>query len=365
VVVAKWFSRILGRALAVAVTISASGAAVPVAGQSLESIDRGVDPTKEELAVAGGGSTSETWHFADHLYYEPLLAEQRAARIFILFPGFAPAFPHSVQPGDRFAWQITLGREIPMVGWQTEPVGEGRLSPGRWGIGLWVPVSFHMMEDFKDESNPIVDTDYRFGSMLKFQLGLTERSWFSARFVPWAHESTHLGDEYVIHAQARPDFERVNVSYEYYEYGLSYDRSFGNHSLLTVRHGGISLWNNTKGYYSTNLLGSSEATLTPSLKNYEPSFGVEYRAPHAQTDGRQLIASMDFRYRLQYAFHQVPVGNENRRPTWTLAVGQSVHEGDRAVLRSYFGYFTHGVNPYGQLREQFPFWAAGIGWIFR
>ena len=316
----------------------------------------------------------ERWLFADRLYYEPLLAEQRAARIFLLFPGWSEEFPHSVEAGNRFAWQITMGREIPIVGWQNErPVGLGRFSRGKWGFGLWTPIAFHMAEDFKDESAPIVDTDYRFGVMTKFQYGLTDNSWLSLRYVPWAHESTHLGDEYTIFASAQPDFERINVSYEYWEYGLSYERSFGRDSLLTLRHGGISLWGGD-GYYTDRLLGETEPSLSVSEKNFEPSFGVEYRFPTRGGGGalpggdeqtRQIIVSVDFRSRLQYSFHHPASGEEQRRPTWTIAVGRAAVEGNRAILRSYFGYFTHGVNPFGQLREQYPYWAAGIGWVFQ
>lgn len=304
----------------------------------------------------------ERWLFADRLYYEPLLAEQRAARIFLLFPGWSEEFPHSQEAGNRLAWQITMGREIPIVGWQNEPVGLAPFSRGKWGFGLWTPIAFHMIEDFKDESAPIVDTDYRFGVMTKFQYGLTDDSRLSFRFVPWAHESTHLGDEYTIFASAQPDFERINVSYEYWEYGISYERSFGSRSLLTLRHGGISLWGGD-GYYTDRLLGETAPSLSVSEKNFEPSFGVEYRFPTRQN--RQLIASVDFRSRLQYSFHHPASGEEQRRPTWTIAVGRAAVEGDRAILRSYFGYFTHGVNPFGQLREQYPYWAAGIGWVFQ
>ncbi len=42
----------------------------------------------------------------------------------------------------------------------------------------------------------------------------------------------------------------------------------------TVRHGGLAPWNED-GYYSNHLLGSDDATLTPSTKNYEPSFGLD------------------------------------------------------------------------------------------
>ena len=309
-------------------------------------------------------STGERWALADRLYYEPLLAEQRAARIYIIFPAWAQQFPQSGEPGNRFAWQITLGREIPILGWQSEAVGQQQLSKGKWGIGLWAPVAFHMIEDFKDESAPIVDTDYRFGTMVKFEYGLTDNSWLSVRYVPWAHESTHLGDEYTIIAERRPDFERVNVSYEYQEYGISYERSLGNNSMLTARHGGIILWG-SDGYYSANLLGSTIDTLSPSQKNYEPSFGFEYRFATQPRATRQFIASVDFRNRLEYSFHHPQSGEEERRPTWTIAIGRTGVLGDRRVLRSYFGYFTRGVNPYGQLREQYPWWSAGIGYVFQ
>ena len=206
------------------------------------------------------------WRLADRTYYEPLLAEQRAARIFLLFPGWSKEFPHSEKPSERFAWQVTLGREIPIVGWETRSAPFGSLfTAGQWGLGVWVPISFHVIEDFKDESNPIVDTDYRFGVMLKSQIGLPKQSRLSIRFVPWAHESTHLGDEYTLVASKRPDFERINVSHEYWEYGISYERSLRSRSSLKLRHGGIVLWG-SDGYYSDHLLGSLERTLRAPLR---------------------------------------------------------------------------------------------------
>lgn len=303
----------------------------------------------------------EMWALADRQYYEPLLAEQRAARTFIVLPGWSKEFPHSEEPGSRFAWQVTLGRELPIVGWQSDSSGIGK---GQWGIGLWTPVAFHMIEDFKDESAPIVDTDYRFGSMIKFEYGLSEASRLQLRYVPWAHESTHLGDEYTIIASRAPGFERVNVSYEYQEYGISYLKDFGSSSTLTLRHGGIIL-HGDDGYYSNHLLGSDEPTLTPSGKNYEPSFGAEYRFPMASGSGRQFIASLDLRNRLKYEFHRAPGEEEQRHWTTTIAVGRSVAANNRTLLKSYFAYFTHGVNPYGQLREQHPYWSGGVGWVFQ
>jgi hypothetical protein len=313
------------------------------------------------MAVAAPAMAQvDQWSFRDLPYYEPLKADPRAARITLIVPAWSKEFPHSVEPGSRFVWQITLGRELPIIGWRSESV-DGRVGNKQWGVGLWIPVSFHMIEDHKDESAPIVDTDYRFGFMTKFQYGLTENSWLGVRLTPWAHESTHLGDEYVILAQRRPDFERTNPSFEYLEYGISYERSFGR-SMVTLRHGGITL-HGDDGYYSDHALGSDEPTLTPSERNFEPSFGLEWRG--WKRGERDVFVSLDARHKLVYNFHRPQGQDESKQWSYSLAVGRAVDEGTRGVpLRDYFGYFYWGVNPFGQLREQQDYWLVGVGWTF-
>lgn len=307
--------------------------------------------------TAGAQSAVDVKPFVDTHYYDALRAEPRAARIKLLVPAWSKQFPDSAEEGARFAWQITLGRELPVVAVASEPLDTGRVGCREWGLGLWFPVSFHMIEDFKDPSNPIVDTDYRFGFMTKFQYGIEDDLWLGIRFVPWAHESTHLGDEYVIVASRNPAFERVDVSYEYFEYGISLERE-----RWTLRHGGISPWGD-EGYYSTRLLGSDGPTLTPSTKNYEPSFGAEYRWP--PWGERSFYLSVDTRYKLQYAYH-LPRGEEERRQ-WSTSfeVGRTLPEdAGGSPLRDYSVQVYYGVNPYGQLRSQRSYWSVGIGWVF-
>ena len=301
--------------------------------------------------------------FRDRPYYEPLLAEPRPARNMLLVPGWSDEFPHSVNAGSRFAWQIALGDEFPILTFSSQE-SDGRLLRGRWGLGLWIPVSFHVIEDFKDTSNPIVDTDYRFGFMTKFQVALREDLRLGLRFVPWNHESTHLGDEYTILASQDPAFERVNVSYEFWEYGVSFegDGLLTDDDNWTVRHGGLAPWNDD-GYYSNHLLGSEEATLTPSTKNYEPSAGFEYR--FSEWRGRQLYVSADVRNKLIYNYHQTPQNPEERQWSWNLQVGRALPSGTSGTpLKQYFVQFYRGVNPYGQLRSQKDFWSVGFGWVF-
>lgn len=300
--------------------------------------------------------------FRDAPYFEPLLAEPRPARIMLLIPAWSKQFPHSVEPGNRFAWQISLGEELPILT-LSDQVADGPLNPGRWGLGLWIPISFHVVEDFKDPSAPIVDTDYRFGFMVKFQKRYDNLR-LGIRFVPWNHESTHLGDEYTILASRDPAFERINVSYENWEYGVSLEGEglFSEGDTWKVRQGGRKPWG-SDGYYSDHLLGSDDKTLTPSVANFEPSLGVEYR--FSEWRGRQTYVSADTRYQTVYTYHQTPTNPEQRQWSWNWQVGRAVPEGTKGTpLKQYFVQVYHGVNPYGQLRSQRDYWSAGFGFVF-
>lgn len=301
------------------------------------------------------GSSADFVFFRDKVLYEPLLGETRPARTMLLIPAWSDEFPDSVEKGSRFAWQITLGDELPIFHVSNSDLNE-RLAKGKWGVGLWIPISFHVIEDFKDTSNPIVDTDYRFGFMAKAQIGFGPVS-LAFRFVPWAHESTHLGDEYTILASQNPAFERINVSHEDWEYGVSLE---GDN--WAVRHGGLAPWN-ANGYYSDHLLGSDVATLTPSQKNFEPIFGGEYRFP--ERGSRQPYVSGEARNKLIYNYHQTADNPERRQWSYNLQVGMAVPPGTSGVpLKAFFGQYYRGVNPYGQLRSQADYWSAGFGFIF-
>jgi hypothetical protein len=300
--------------------------------------------------------------FRDADYYEPLLAEPRPARIMLLIPAWSKEFPHSVNSGSRFAWQISLGEELPIVTVSNQSA-DGPLNPRRWGLGLWIPVSFHVIEDFKDTSNPIVDTDYRFGFMVKFQRAF-EKYRLGVRFVPWNHESTHLGDEYTILASRDPGFERINVSYENWEYGVSIEGGplFGEDDSWKLRTGGRKPWGED-GYYSDHLLGSEEKTLTPSIANFEPSIGVEYRFDEWRD--RHVYVSADVRRQTVYTYHQTPENPEERQWSLNWQLGRVVPERTKGLpLKQYFVQVYRGVNPYGQLRSQKDYWSVGIGFVF-
>ena len=72
-----------------------------------------------------------------------------------------------------------------------------------------------------DDSNPIINTDYRFGGMLTIEYGLGGDRWLGGR-VTGGHEHTHLGDECSAAGQREfPNtYERINVSWEFLDIGL-------------------------------------------------------------------------------------------------------------------------------------------------
>ena len=94
------------------------------------------------------------WALQNRGYYDPLLADVRGANVQAMAWGRADAFPFVQQPGARRIWDISVGKEIPIAGCETGPGDDAPLGAGRWGFGLWTPVSVHMVEDFVDESNP-------------------------------------------------------------------------------------------------------------------------------------------------------------------------------------------------------------------
>jgi hypothetical protein len=90
--------------------------------------------------------------------------------------------------------ETSLGVEIPVYLFSRKSRG-GKQSK----FSVSIPVSANIWFDFlEDETAPILNTDYRFAlvELNYFQ----ETNWgpiknFSVKFIPFFHESTHIGDE--------------------------------------------------------------------------------------------------------------------------------------------------------------------------
>lgn len=313
-------------------------------------------------------SAQNKWALRERAYYEPLIADPRAANVNIMFFGLSDEFPFSQEPGRRRVWDISLGKEVPLVGYHSGGDPATELPKGKWGIGLWMPVSFHMVEDFKDASNPILNTDYRFSGMVKVQLGLTENARLGGRF-QFGHESTHLGDEFSLAARrTRPDFRRINVSYEYWEYGISYETDRGkseNKHHLIFRHGGIGLFKPDKGYYSEKLLEPDGAVIARSERNFEPFFGFQWHHKKDLVGGWGPFVSIDARHKTIYDYSKPldRVVHEDKQMSFNVLFG--LRRANQRFLQKavpdFYIRFYHGVNPAGQFRSQRNYDLFGVG----
>lgn len=324
------------------------------------------------------------WFLENKNYFDPLLADPRAAQVQILFPAVSDSFPFAVNPGRSLVWNIDLGHEFPIFGWQSNSQNSASgVAAGQWGLGLWFPVSFHMIEDMsKDPSAPILDTDYRFSGQMKLQYGLpttwlgTNSSHVGLRF-QFGHESTHVGDEFTIGAiRTHPDsFMRVNVSYEYYDLAFAFEPNFGSDTQhkLKLRAGAIWLWHPSRGWYSEDvLLYPFGETIAPSRRNYEPYVGAEYswKLPDKKSGAagvpRNLsaIASVDIRDRTIYQYQPVLLHDEPSEISVNSMIGLRHTRSGKGLSKispTYYLRYYHGVNPAGQFRSQSNYTLFGFG----
>ena len=318
-----------------------------------------------------------TWVFERHDYYDPLPSEPRAAVTKVLFPGRASSFPDAQHPGQSYVWDITVGDEIPILGWSNQKVDEGEpVPPHKWGLGVWFPLSFHMVEDMsKDDSAPILDTDYRFGGMIKFQYGLgvwrkLHRSHLGVRYVPIAHESTHIGDEYTLHAVKLygNQFKRVNVSYQYWELGGSFETDFfikESNLRLKLRGGLIhEAFHHGIGWYDAELTQPVGGFVTPSKRNIEPYAGADlFLSPQSHSYGPFI--SVDYRDRTIYGYDRPSRSIPEQTEGSVNAMAGFRHVRDMSRIRpSFYLRYYHGVNPAGQFRSQDNYQEYGFGALF-
>lgn len=315
-----------------------------------------------------------TWTLENRGYFDATPAEIHAAQTQVLFPMFTDAFQYSLHPGRHHGWNIDLGHEFPILGYDSNgsSTSDQGVAVNSWGVGLWFPLSFHMIEDLGTEpSNPILDTDYRFSGMVKFQYGLphhwagTTSSHLGFRF-QFGHESTHVGDEFTINATSHfgDQFKRVNVSYEYYDLGFSFEPNFGEHGKhrIKLRAGNIALFNPANGWYDAQLQHPDGGIIARSHRNIEPYAQFEYSLVRKSDSVFIPIVSCDIRDRTVYNYEKVSRDQpEDTEISTNLFVGLKQLRVAGKITPTYYVRYYHGVNPMGQFRNQSNYTLFGFG----
>lgn len=308
---------------------------------------------------------AQTWALEDRSYFDPHLSSPRDALIKVLFPAGSDAFPYAQSEGRRLVWDISLGKELPVLGYETSPTRADVLPRGHWGIGLWLPIGFHLIQDLSgDDAAPILDTDYRFAAMLKARYALWDEVWLKARS-SLGYERSDLGDEFALAAEraAPDDFRRIDVSHGYWDAAAGLDAIAGDHQLDLLA-GASGLLRPARGYYRTRPLEADGTEVSRSPDGREPYFSLQYFYLVGVLGPWAPWASVDARHRSVYDYSRAAAAStEERQWSVNVLVGlrdQEQQYGQRGTIDVY-GRVYYGVNPAGQFRSQRDYLLFGIG----
>lgn len=269
----------------------------------------------------------------------------------------------------------------PVLGVQL-PIYYFKDSKKRWSLSI--PISFSVWFDFTEErTSPILNTDYRFG-LLEFNYSQTlDNSIINnigLRFIPFFHESTHIGDELII-SKLRDSIpvSRINVSYETFELGVVINDPFNqkvkNHS---ARIGAKFLWNPNKGYYTVDSLEMSvPIEINPSKRWIEPYLQYQYQNPDSWLSNNKwmFIFSQDLYLRVRYGYglyYRDEFGDVNYREpgeayqlSSTTMLGWKFYNSKKELSNTgVFFKIYWGLNPHGQFRNTPKYPWLGLNWVY-
>jgi len=150
--------------------------------------------------------------------------------------------------GAHRFWDVSFGERMPVFTWYDINPQRARYARG---LQVNIDAAAFMLLDFDSQSLGVIDTDFRLGGSLDF------RPWWDgwerlSLSVGFFHESTHLGDEYVLSAatiqgDAAPAANallpyRANPSYQALPVTLSVDYPFADNHLSLRAYGGASAY---------------------------------------------------------------------------------------------------------------------------
>lgn len=246
--------------------------------------------TAQRTSADEDEETQVTW-FPTHYAFEPLLADPR--EMFTLIRLQNQTIDDDTIPTVAIALAGTAG------------LASGRSINSEWQLGMQAGV-FGLFN--VDTGSELVNADYVLGFPLSYRRG------------PWSfrvrvyHQSSHLGDEFMVH---NGNVDRINLSYEVIEGLAAYS------------------WDRFRIYGGGGYVFASRTELDPGQLRY----GAEYRRPNAWGDA-DFIAAVDVKH------------NEKQHwdPNQSYRVGLTIDYGTREA--GLFLAHYNGHSPDGQFYEE-------------
>lgn len=249
-------------------------------------------------------------------------------------------------------------------------------------ISFSLPLSFSVWFDFSESiTAPILNTDYRFAFLeinYQHKFNHTRFRNVGVKFIPFFHESTHIGDEITLaRVAAEAPILRVNVSYESMNIAFTLNdplnQDVKNHMF---RIGAKFLWNPTKGWYSFSAEEGDTTLVEPSQRWIEPYLQYEYQSPTSifSFGNSMFVLSADLSFRVKfgypyaeqegYTFRKVVTG-EQYLPSFNLLAGWHFYNsvGELSNVGLYLRAYT-GLNYHGQFRNLPMYQFFGVSVIY-
>jgi len=167
--------------------------------------------------------------------------------------------------------------------------------------------------------------------------------------------------------QTFDDFERINVSYEAWELGLTLndpDTLKGN--VLSFRTGLMGIWWLNHGYYTSDSLEVKGQAVQNSSSRPEYFFTLNWirRKGWASNNKWNNEISLEVRNRIRFMYEE---GFEELR-TWNINsyVGWKYNINNNYMgTMGLYARFYYGINPHGQFRDIGNFRFVGLSLILR
>ncbi len=287
---------------------------------------------------------------------------------------------YDIEPADGKDYKIIARANVGV----SFPVYAKNFDNNKYGFAVSVPIHFFLWLDvFEKITAPVVNTDYNIGGPeFKFIQRFEQPKFnflksYSLKFIPFYHQSTHIGDEITIYREMQQlSITRVNVSYDYTELSLWINEpelfTGLNHSF---RFGFMYLVDRTNSWYTIRPEEGDVSKVIPLKRKYE--WYLQYQLQTGKyflsSDNLQNILSVELRNRPQYNY---PYYNYNSgvwtevpgegRGTWStnLYFGWRVNQPVFASNHLGFGFkFYYGLTPYGQFRNKYDYMFAGVSLV--
>lgn len=246
---------------------------------------------------------------------------------------FAPPLADQKQPRFHTTWQryrsdagsfnaasVGFGENFGLVRWPRSREGDG------WQVGISGAV--FALFDLDTQSNDLLNADYSFGVPLSYRSG----AW-SARARVF-HQSSHLGDEFLLGQPMAAPIERINLSFEALEL------------LASWEHGGYRIYGGMiRIFASDTALGRNQA-----------EFGLEYKGNPIGWRTARLVAGLNIE-----AWNETGWDRD-----WSFKGGLQFQGpyGDARTLKVLLEYYN-GRIPHGQFfTGQVEYFGLGLAYGF-